>query len=158
MRFPAIHAYAGGGGKRHSRRAPVKPWRLRDAGIGLRDSVCSTRAARRCRLAGARFRIARFPIAAQAAITLAAREEVDLVVVGIPEGSEDDRQASICRRLADEIRARGLEVHLVDESLTSVEAHSAMRQAGMRAADRRRRVDGESACRILDRYFDGLAD
>lgn len=65
---------------------------------------------------------------AEAIAALAAREEVDLVVVGIPEGSEDDRQASICRRLADEIRARGLEVHLVDESLTSVEAHSAMRQ------------------------------
>ncbi|HRI44710.1 MAG TPA: Holliday junction resolvase RuvX [Fimbriimonadaceae bacterium] len=95
---------------------------------------------------------------ASAIADLAAREETEAVVVGVPENPDDDRQATICRRLADEIRSRGLDVRLVDESLTSLESHAAMADSGLKAAKRRRAVDGESACRILDRFFDSLPD
>ncbi len=68
MCLPAIHAYAGGIGKRHSGRTSAEPRRLRDAGIGLRNRIRCTGVSRGCRLTGACFRIARFPIAAHAPI------------------------------------------------------------------------------------------
>lgn len=86
--------------------------------------------------------------------TLARAEEVELIVVGMPGTfEEDDKQARLCGILAANLRALGWTVELVDESMTSVEAHEAARQLGLTAAERRRVVDSEAACRILDRYL-----
>lgn len=91
---------------------------------------------------------------AQAVAELARREEAELVVVGVPEREGgDDRQARACRTFAERLRSLGWDVSLVDEALTSVESHAALREHGLTAAQRRKVVDGEAAARILERYF-----
>ncbi|MEQ1933560.1 MAG: Holliday junction resolvase RuvX, partial [Fimbriimonadaceae bacterium] len=86
---------------------------------------------------------------------IAAREEADTVVVGIPENEQDQRMAKVCVKLAAEIRALGLEVKTVDESFTSVEAIDEMRE--LKGSEKRKRKDGEAACRIIERYWDEQA-
>lgn len=86
---------------------------------------------------------------------IATREEANTVVVGIPENEQDQRMAKVCIKLADEIRALGLEVRTVDESFTSVEAIHEMRE--LKGSDKRKRKDGEAACRIIERYWDEQA-
>lgn len=85
---------------------------------------------------------------------IAAEEEADLIVMGIPLNDEDDRMARICRKLAEELRLLGLVVEEVDEALTSVEAEASLRETGARAAIRRNLKDGEAARRILERYLE----
>lgn len=90
---------------------------------------------------------------AQTLVRLAQSEGAEAIVVGIPD-YDDDKMANICRRLASEIEALGYQVHLVDESFTSVEAESVLLEMGFKASHRRKMRDGEAACRILDRYFE----
>ncbi len=92
---------------------------------------------------------------------MAAVEEVERIVIGLPvqpDPEGDPRQQRLCRTLADKLRAQGLDVALVDESLTSVEAEANLRTTGEPAAHRRRRRDGEAACLILERYFSESQD
>lgn len=85
----------------------------------------------------------------------AAAEEVASIVVGHPLDAEGGgRMARICAQLADHLRSLGWTVHMVDESLTSVAAHADLRDAGMKASQRRRFIDGEAAVRILERWAD----
>lgn len=94
---------------------------------------------------------------ADAIALLARREEVDAVVLGLPveESGEEGRMARICRTLADHIIGNGIQVHLVDESMTSVQADGTLRQDGLKASQRRKLRDGEAAALILERYLDG---
>lgn len=84
---------------------------------------------------------------------LAHAESAETIALGIPD-YDDDKMANICRRLASEIEALGYQVHLVDESFTSVEAESVLLEMGFKASHRKRMRDGEAACRILDRFFE----
>lgn len=91
---------------------------------------------------------------AESIASLARAEEAQLIVLGLPGTfEEDDRQLRLCGILADNLRGLGWTVELVDEAMTSVEAHEAAREVGLTAAERRRVVDSEAACRILDRYL-----
>ncbi|MCW5943662.1 MAG: Holliday junction resolvase RuvX [Fimbriimonadaceae bacterium] len=92
---------------------------------------------------------------ADALNALARREECGAVVVGVPliEG-QPTSMSRVCGQLADRLRERGWTVHTVDESLTSVGAEATMAEAGLKASQTRRRVDGEAAARILERFFD----
>jgi hypothetical protein len=63
--------------------------------------------------------------------------------------------ARICRTLAEQLRGLGLQVELVDESFTSVEADRTLRDEGLTAAGRRKQRDGEAACLIIERYLRG---
>lgn len=91
---------------------------------------------------------------AESISALARHEEAQVIVVGLPGTfEEDDRQSRLCGTLADNLRGLGWTVELVDESMTSVEAHDVAREVGLTAAERRRVVDSEAACRILDRYL-----
>jgi len=94
---------------------------------------------------------------AEAILALARREEVSAIVLGLPveESGEEGRMARICRTLGDHMAGRGIPVHFVDESLTSVQAESALRQEGLKASQRRKLRDGEAAALILERYLDG---
>ncbi len=83
---------------------------------------------------------------------IALKEEASMIVVGIPENVEDQRMANVCAKLAAEIRLLGLEVRTVDESFTSVEAIDDMRE--LKVSEKRKRKDGEAACRIIERYWD----
>lgn len=89
---------------------------------------------------------------AQAIQAIAAREEVEVVVVGIP-GMEDGKQARICGMLADRIEELGVDVVRIDESLSSVEANALIDEHDLRYSLRKKAVDGLAACLILERFF-----
>lgn len=90
---------------------------------------------------------------AEAIAAFARREQVDLVVVGVPENEEDPRMANVCRKLGGLIEASGLKVRFVDEALTSVQAETRLVEAQLKGSERRKRRDGEAACLILERFF-----
>ncbi len=84
----------------------------------------------------------------------AKREMVDRIVLGVPE-HEDGRMAKVCRTFADLLIERGWAVDLVDETLSSSQADDRMFEAGLKASQRRKRLDGEAAGMILERYLSG---
>ena len=87
---------------------------------------------------------------------MAKREEVDAVIIGLPieESGEEGRMARICRTLGEHISGNGVTVHLVDESMSSVQADKLLREDGLKASQRRKLKDGEAAALILERYLD----
>ena len=60
--------------------------------------------------------------------------------------------ARICRTLGQRLEELGLEVVLVDESLTSAQAEGDMLAAGLKGSQRKKLLDSEAAARILERY------
>ncbi len=86
---------------------------------------------------------------------VAKREEAAAVVLGLPieESGEEGRMARICRTLGDHIVGNGVPVYFVDESMTSVQADSLLREDGLKASQRRKLKDGEAAALILERYL-----
>ena len=87
--------------------------------------------------------------------SVAKRQEADAVVLGLPlEDGEEGKMARVMRQLGGHLQDAGLVVEYVDETLTSVEAETALRGTDMKASQRRRHRDGEAACRILERYLD----
>ncbi len=87
---------------------------------------------------------------------LAKKEEALAVVIGLPllEGQES-KMSRICRMLGDEVGKLGLDVAYVDESLTSSTAESNLKEQDWTAATRKKHLDSEAACQILERYFRG---
>ena len=87
---------------------------------------------------------------------LCKKEQATLIVVGEPLGADGEptKMSKICRRLGDEITLLGHDVRFVDESMTSVAATADLRKQDWTAAQRRRHIDSEAACRILERFFD----
>lgn len=89
-----------------------------------------------------------------------AREEVDAVIVGLPanlDGSASDSQRYLLPalgRLRKAFPAMRFEMH--DERFTTVLAHRAMLESGMKRSDRRRKgvADSMAACLILNGYLD----
>lgn len=79
------------------------------------------------------------------------------LVVGLPltlEGEEHELTRR-CRRFANQLHGRlRLPVRLVDERLTSAEAETRLKEAGVHGARRRQVVDSLAAQRILDDYFE----
>lgn len=78
------------------------------------------------------------------------------LVVGLPmslEGEEHDLSRR-CRRFGNQLNGRfGLPVRLVDERLTSVEAESRLREAGLKVRNNKAAVDSLAAQEILQDYF-----
>jgi putative Holliday junction resolvase len=92
---------------------------------------------------------------AQAIVSMAAKEGADVIVVGLPMDADGETKMSrVCRKLGGSIAALGARVAYIDEAYTSDEAERDMVEAGLKSSERRRRSDGEAACRILERYFD----
>lgn len=86
---------------------------------------------------------------------LAEREEATRIVIGLPlDAGGETRMSTVCRKLGDAVRALGFEVDFEDESLTSREAEGALLASGLKGSQVRRRLDGEAACRILERYLE----
>ncbi len=92
-----------------------------------------------------------------ALVALAEREHIQRFLVGLPldmrgtRGVAADRAIRFCRQLA---RASGVEVELVDERLTSVQAERELDAGGATAAERRRKVDGVAAAILLQQWLD----
>ena len=88
-------------------------------------------------------------------VGLAKRQGAEVVVLGLPlEEGEEGKMARVMRTLGGYLADAGLTVEYVDETLTSVEAETALRGTDMKASQRRKARDGEAACRILERYLD----
>ncbi|MBL8061164.1 MAG: Holliday junction resolvase RuvX [Chthonomonas sp.] len=81
------------------------------------------------------------------------KEKATLAVVGVPYHETNDRQARVCLQFVERLRELNVEVVTVDESLTSAQSNQDMIDQGMKAAERRQKVDSESAVRILLRFF-----
>ncbi len=88
---------------------------------------------------------------------LAAEEGVTRFLVGYPlsmdgrVGVAAQRAARFCQRLADRT---GVDVELVDERLTSVQAERHLAAAGYDRAARKARVDGSAAAILLQQWLD----
>ncbi|MCU0316918.1 MAG: Holliday junction resolvase RuvX [Fimbriimonadaceae bacterium] len=84
-------------------------------------------------------------------------EEAEEIVLGVAlsEG-QDTRMSLVTRKLGRILQDLGAVVHYVDESLTSYESETVMKELGMKGSQRRKAVDSESACRILERYWGGM--
>ena len=87
-------------------------------------------------------------------------EEVGYVVLGLPleldgrQGPAATRAVSFARRLAD---FTGLEVELLDERLSTVEAQRSLHEAGRTVRNSRSIIDQAAACIILQDYLDQQA-
>lgn len=81
------------------------------------------------------------------------QEEVELVVVGVPVHAENSRMARVCLQLVERLKELGVEVRTVDESLTTEFSHQDLAEQGYTAAQRKHKVDSESAVRIALRFF-----
>ncbi len=92
---------------------------------------------------------------AEAIARLAKVESVGAVVVGLPiePCGEEGRMARICRTVAGHLEGHGFAVHLVDERMSSASADSILRDEGLKASQRRKRIDGEAAALILERFM-----
>ncbi len=91
---------------------------------------------------------------------LVAELEVDRVVVGLPLSLDGSLGPAAQRALdeADELRATlGVPVETYDERLTTVTAVASLREAGMRAEQRREVVDKVAAAVLLQSWLDGRA-
>lgn len=89
---------------------------------------------------------------------LAEEEGITRFVVGLPLTLDGAAGASADKveRFAEQVAAAtGREVELVDERLTTVEAHRRLDAAGMRGRDRKERIDGAAATVLLQAYLDG---
>lgn len=82
--------------------------------------------------------------------------EADLIVCGLPrnmDGSEGF-QAEKVRAFAQKLTESGLTVAFQDERLSTVSAHQALIEGGMRREDRKGAVDKVAAAVILQAYLD----
>ncbi len=88
---------------------------------------------------------------------LARNEGVERFLVGYPlsmsgqAGVAAQRAVRFCQRLADRT---GVEVELVDERLTSIQAERQLSRAGATRKEVKARVDGEAAAIILQQWLD----
>jgi len=94
--------------------------------------------------------------APEAVHAVAAEAEVDTVVVGVPLGLEGEERRQEVRRVERFARALrklgGMDVFLVDESLSSREAADRAREAGR--DDRDPELHAHAAALILQRWLD----
>jgi len=85
-------------------------------------------------------------------------EEATGIVLGSPmhlDGSPGDLEPEV-EDLADRLRARGLDVVLWDERLTTWEATEALRHAPDRVRRNKERIDAVAAAILLQSYLDSL--
>lgn len=90
---------------------------------------------------------------AAAIAAIAKKEDASLIILGLPLNEEGETKMSrICRMLGEKLEALGLKVETVDETLTSYESETLMKEAGLKGSQIRKKVDGEAAIRILERW------
>jgi putative holliday junction resolvase len=94
-------------------------------------------------------------------VSLVRKHQVSLIVIGYPlnmDGSEGT-QAQKIRDAAREIeQAVNVPVRLWDERLTSMQAHRALREAGMIAVRQMSYVDRMAAVLLLQNFLDAQAN
>jgi putative Holliday junction resolvase len=87
---------------------------------------------------------------------LAAELEAEAVVVGLPvraDGSVSDAAERVLRFVGRLRDAVSVPVHTVSEFLSSFEAEERLREMGLRAEERRSRIDEAAAVVILEEFL-----
>ncbi len=88
---------------------------------------------------------------------ITAEYEIEKIIVGLPlnmNGTEGD-MARLCKSIAGKLRADlALDVELLDERLTSVEAEEILHDGGMKRKKMKGKVDALAAEIILTRWLD----
>ena len=85
-------------------------------------------------------------------------EGVVRIIVGMPLGmnGQPGVQAELTRRWVEFLRRHtDLPIEVVDERLTSVQAHRSLDSMGVRRRQQRQHVDGVAATLLLQGYLDG---
>ena len=82
--------------------------------------------------------------------------DADLIVCGLPRNMDGTEgfQAEKVRGLAKKLTEAGLPVQFQDERLSTVSAHQALIEGGMRREERKGTVDKVAAAVILQSYLD----
>jgi putative Holliday junction resolvase len=91
---------------------------------------------------------------------LAAKEEVGLILLGLPRhmnGSLGESAAPVQAFAAALGQATKIPLKLVDERLSTVQASRQLREAGRDARAQRTRIDSEAAAVLLQAYLDAQA-
>ena len=89
---------------------------------------------------------------------LAEAEGITVFVIGLPRqlNGKEGLPAQRARRFAESLARRtGAQVELVDEWLSTVEAHARLREQGTTSREARERVDSASAAVLLQSWLDG---
>ncbi|MGA3180441.1 MAG: Holliday junction resolvase RuvX [Verrucomicrobiota bacterium] len=92
--------------------------------------------------------------------TIAQDRQVGKIVVGLPLNMNGTHgpAADAARKFAAAVeQALGLPVKMWDERLTSVQANRLLIEAGMRRAQRKKKVDQSAAAFLLQSYLDATA-
>ena len=92
---------------------------------------------------------------AKSLLELCARQEVTLVVIGLPL-SADGSEGPGCvraRRVAAALESAGMEVRLQDERWTSRDAEEILRQTGRKRRNSRQKIDAIAASLILSEFL-----
>ncbi|MSU43287.1 MAG: Holliday junction resolvase RuvX [Pedosphaera sp.] len=87
-------------------------------------------------------------------------KEVELVLVGMPrnmDGSYGPAALKVQEFVAVLKESITVPVRTWDERLTTVQAHRMLAEAGMKAKDRKGKVDRSAAAILLQSYLDGLS-
>lgn len=91
-----------------------------------------------------------------AVIELATREDVEMIVVGLPlslDGSHGPAARKMRRFTSALRRSAGVPVESYDERFTTAEAESRLRQAGFKPSKDRARLDSMAAVIILESFL-----
>jgi len=89
---------------------------------------------------------------------LAEEEGITVFVVGLPRSlnGKEGLPAQRARRFADALKARTrAEVEMMDEWLSTREAHARLRDSGTTSREARERVDSAAAAVLLQSWLDG---
>lgn len=98
----------------------------------------------------------RQPVVLERLLAIIEEHGVDELVLGLPKNMNDTQGPRVERsrelaRLLEE--ATGMEVHLWDERLTTVDAHRILTENGRRGKKRKQTVDAVAATLILEGYL-----
>lgn len=89
-------------------------------------------------------------------LQLCREQQADLVVCGLPRNMDGSIgfQAEKVQAFAEKLKESGLNVIFQDERLSTVSAHQALIEGGMRRDSRKGTVDKVAAAVILQQYLD----
>ena len=90
-------------------------------------------------------------------LPLISEKEAELVLVGLPVNMDDSEgeRAEKCREFAKKLEEKsGVKTEMVDERLTTVEAHEYLNVVNVRGKKRKEIVDAVSAVVILEEYLE----
>jgi putative Holliday junction resolvase len=87
---------------------------------------------------------------------LARKEEADAVVIGLPieEDGNLGKMARVCQSVGRHLSDSGFRVEFIDERYSSLEAESALREESLKASERRKLRDSQSAAILLERFME----